>query len=173
MTMAPDTGERAFDRASGVRPGRPPGLKVWCAVLLAAILFYGFIYSLYWDKYQTGGNAEKYDISAEIYKRLLFAGDIEQIDEYTLRVYGADYDILDHGYGSAITDERPLYFLYLAVIKSFQTFPLGLNFAAGALCLIAALVLLGHALNPPNKPVFVLLGAILLSPFTPASGLGL
>ncbi len=166
MTMTPDIGAKEFGHASGSRSGKAAGLKVWCVVLLVAILFYGFIYSLYWDKYQTGGNAEKYDISAEIYKRLLFTGDIEQIDEYALQMYGMDQGILKNGYGSAVTDERPLYFFYLAVIKSFQTFPLGLNFVLNSLFLLAALVLLGHALNPPNKPAFVLLGAILISPFT-------
>jgi hypothetical protein len=165
MTMTPDIGAKEFGHASGSRSGKFADLKVWCVVLLAAVLFYGFIYSLYWDKYQTGGNAEKYDISAEIYKRLLFTEDIEQIDEYALQMSGTVQNILKNGYGSAITDERPLYFFYLAVIKSFQTFPLGLNFALNALCLIAALVLLGHALNPPNKPAFVLLGAFLISPF--------
>ena len=137
----------------------------WLAVLSALMVVYSFVWYLHSDKYQAGGNSIKYDISAEIIKRLLITGDIEKIDDYCLEVYDKDFDILGKGYPNVILDQRPLFFLLLATMKSFNDFPVGLYYFVNILFLIASLVLFAFALRPSDLYLFVLIGGLFLSPF--------
>lgn len=137
----------------------------WICSLLILFMIYFSIWNLYSDKYQTGSNSIKYDISAEIFKRLLFTSEIEKIDEYCLAIYDENYNIMGKGFGSAITDRRPLYFLFLSVLKLFNTFPVGLNYFINITLLLCSLVIMGYSLRTTNTHLFVLIGGLLLSPF--------
>lgn len=134
-------------------------------VIVILLLYYSFNVFLYSDKYQPGGNAYKYDVSAEVFKRLLFTGDIQSIDAYLVDNCGKTEDSLSKGFPTAITDERPLIFLFLAVLKLVTPAPVALHFAFGILFLVGGLFALSKVLHPDDPPLFFLLSSLLLSPY--------
>jgi hypothetical protein len=137
----------------------------WGAAFLVLGVLYGVTLFLYAGKYQPGGNAYKYDVSAEVFKRLLFTGDIQNIDAYLTDTYGKTEDSLAAGFGTAITDERPLLFFYLAALKLVDPAPVMLHFSCGILFLLGGLLALSKVLYPKDPPLFFLLSGLLLSPY--------
>ena len=137
----------------------------WGAAFLVLAAFYGVTLFLYAGKYQPGGNAYKYDVSAEVFKRLLFTGDIQNIDTYLVDMYGKPLGTLKDGFATAITDERPLLFFYLAILKLVDPAPVMLNFACGILFLLGGLFALSRVLCPDRPALFFLLSGLLLSPY--------
>ncbi len=138
----------------------------WGAAFLVLGVLYGVTLFLYSGKYQPGGNAYKYDVSAEVFKRLLFTGDIKDIDAYLTDTYGKTDDSLAAGFGTAITDERPLLFFYLAALKLVDPAPVMLHFACGMLFLLGGLLALSKVFYPKDPALFFLLSGLLLSPYT-------
>jgi len=135
--------------------------RKWLIVLFLIFIFFISVFCLLQDKYHSIGDAKVYDTSAEIYKRLLFRGDIDTIYEYAKVNFGSDqveFLFVTNG-------EKPLYFLFLAIIKSFTELTIGSLFFVNMMLLTFSLFLMSNVLQPRNKKIFVLLGALLLSPF--------
>ena len=146
-----------------VRASRPPARLLAVLTILAA--WSVLIVNLHTDKYQAGGNALKYEVSAEIFHHLLTGKDTTSLNEHILSHYGITQNVLTDGYGSAITDARPLYFAYLAVLKLAGPDLAVWNLVSGLALILASLYLLAQAANVPSKDLFVLAGALLTPPY--------
>jgi hypothetical protein len=133
----------------------------WFISIFALIIFYTGVFYLYHDKYLPISDFFKYDIAAEIYKRLLFTGGIEGIDQYSREFYGIEYS----SYRLVTATEKPLYFLLLSMLKLFSPQPVGLLFFANMALLGISIFLISETLQPANKKVFIILGGIICSPF--------
>ncbi|WP_217270502.1 hypothetical protein [Fundidesulfovibrio magnetotacticus] len=128
-------------------------------------VYYGVVGLSYSGTYQGGENSGKFEVSAEVFKRLLFTGDVEGLNDYFESHYGLKSDILRNGWASAITDQHLPYFTYLALIKLTSDHPLTLHFFLGVLMFLSGLLFLTHALAPPDKPFYFLVAGLTLSPF--------
>jgi hypothetical protein len=137
----------------------------WAAALFVLVAFHGAVWSVHAGKYQESGDGLKYDIAAEIIKRLLFTGGAQDLDEYVKDRFGLEGNMSAAGFNSLMTDERPVFFLYLALIKLAGPAPVELHFALGLTMLLASLAMLGSVLKPPSGPLFLLMGGIFLSPY--------
>lgn len=115
--------------------------------------------------YQSGGNGQKYDISSEIVGRVLFTGSMAGLDRDLAVRYGQGFTLERDGFATATTDERPLYFIYLALLKQVSPTPVALHFALNLVLLLAAVHLLGGVFAPDSRARFLCLGALFLPPF--------
>lgn len=144
-------------------PRHNPSVRWWSVCLLLAAFFAG-VWLLFSDTYQSGGNTVKYNVSAEVIKRILFTGDVADIDADLRSDYGRNFDILKKGWASAITDERPIFYLYLAAVKLAGPHTIGVYYLTSVLLALASLALLSRALEPRDEPLFFLLSGLLLAP---------
>ena len=133
----------------------------WLVVFITMLAIYSCIFYIYHDKYIPISDAMKYDLSAEVYKRLLFTGGIEEIHQYSREFYGREYST----YAFVTGVEKPLYFLYLSIIKMVSSQPVGVLFLANIILLGVSILLLSETLQPSKKMRFVFLCGFLLSPF--------
>lgn len=135
-----------------------------CLVTMFVVLHVGL--------YQGGGNGFKYDISAEIYNRILFCGDLAKLDQDLGGMYGRHIHVLQGGFATATTDERPLYFFYLALMKLAEYSPVMLHFVLNLALLFSSIFFLSRGMIGSQATslagtsnAFIFLGLLLLPPF--------
>jgi len=144
---------------------KPASKQAWAVVAVLLSLFYGFVLYVHAGKYQEAGTAYKYEICAEAIKRVLFTGDVEGLAAYYKDRLEFHIDTPDGVAETIITDERPLFHLYFALIKLMNPAPVQIHFFIGIVLLLWSVILLCQAFDPPDKPLFVLLGGLLMSPY--------
>lgn len=123
-----------------------------------------FSYFCWADSYQFGAHV-KYDRSAEYLKRILITGDVENFSDYCQEWYGATCNPKTD-LQTTISDERPIFFTYLAIMKFFFDDYVEMHMILSFILLAMALVFLGYTLIPREKlPLFIALSPVLLSPY--------
>ncbi|MBF0301012.1 MAG: hypothetical protein HQK51_20050 [Oligoflexia bacterium] len=136
----------------------------WALVFFAIFIACSIILYTYSNKYIDGGNDIKHEISAEIYKNVIFSENISNLHKFSQETYGQNKYNLSEKFGSATTDRMPLYFLYLAIIKK-----LGCSFilygTINILLLLTCVLIFTEIFNIKSRGSFFFIGSFLLSPF--------
>ncbi len=145
-------------------PAQTRDASLWlCIAILVAMASVQFWISH--DKYIYAGSGYVYDMTAEVYKRLVFTGGIEEIDSYARQIYGNDPRIREVGWGWATDAEKPLYVYFLAVLKLIQSRPVLPQYILVMGMYFASIWMLADMFLSARRNLLLLAGGLLLSPF--------
>lgn len=134
------------------------------AGFVAIVVYYAFLTLNYGSMFNFAIEAE-YDVFAELVSRLLFTGDVEGLPRYCQEYFGANCELGEGAFSQLIFYERPLYFLYLAILRTIISDSLTVQLALGLFLIAASAYLVAKTLKPENPLPLFLLSALLISPY--------
>lgn len=144
---------------------RQPSSRLWLLAGFAAIVIYYIFLTINYGGMFNFAVEVEYDVFAELVTRLLFTGDMEGLPRYCQEYVGASCELGEGAFSQLIYYERPLYFLYLAILRTVIPESLTVQLALGLFFIAASAYLVAKTLKPENPLPLFLLSALLISPY--------
>lgn len=133
------------------------------ALILAAVL--GSIYFVVFNESYNSRTTPKYEFSAGLVQHFLFGQQDADLETLCHEFTGYEVSLQDCDFTKLIGDERPLFFLYYAIVKTMASDHFTANLILSLIMLLLTLMLAAHALAREKQGQFMLLSVLLISPF--------